>query len=113
MNIELVKLSRRYKAQFFDMMEEWTKDIAERNTNRSPRALFRNDFHNFDYYQKYFRRCGRYSSFVKCRLAAYRRAYRRRYPSEPAAQRIRDGNGCACVKGMQKTGNRAGTDDLR
>lgn len=50
MNIELVKLSRRYKAQFFDMMEEWTKDIAERNTNRSPRALFRNDFHDFDYY---------------------------------------------------------------
>jgi len=40
MNIELVKLSRRYKAQFFDMMEEWTKDIAERNTTRSPRALF-------------------------------------------------------------------------
>ena len=50
MNIELVKLSLRYKAQFFDMMEEWTKDIAERNTNRSLRALFRNDFHDFDYY---------------------------------------------------------------
>lgn len=32
------------------MMEEWTKDIAERHSNHSPHALFRNDFHNFDSY---------------------------------------------------------------
>lgn len=50
MNIELVKLSPEYKEQFFDMMTEWTEDIEKNHTNHSPWMIFRNDFHDFDYY---------------------------------------------------------------
>ena len=50
MNIELVKLSPEYKVQFFDMMTEWTEDIEKNHTNHSPWMIFRNDFHDFDYY---------------------------------------------------------------
>lgn len=50
MNIELVKLSTEYKEQFFDMMTEWTEDIEKNHTNHSPWMIFRNDFHDFDYY---------------------------------------------------------------
>lgn len=50
MNIKLVKLSYKYKEQLFDMLEEWKKDIEENRTNHSPYMIFRNDFHNFDYY---------------------------------------------------------------
>ncbi|MFC4805689.1 GNAT family N-acetyltransferase [Filifactor villosus] len=50
MNIRLVPLSCEYKDQLFDMLEEWKKDIEENKTNRSPSAIFREDFHNFDHY---------------------------------------------------------------
>ncbi|MDO4792734.1 MAG: GNAT family N-acetyltransferase [Filifactor alocis] len=50
MNIRLVPLSCEYKDQLFDMLEEWKKDIEENKTNRSPSAIFREDFHNFDRY---------------------------------------------------------------
>lgn len=50
MNIELVKLSPEYKVQFFDMMTEWTEDIEKNHTHHSPWMIFRNDFHDFDYY---------------------------------------------------------------
>lgn len=50
MNIKLVKLSYEYKTQLFDMLEEWTKDIAENHGNHSPWTIFRNDYHDFDYY---------------------------------------------------------------
>lgn len=50
MNIKLVKLAPEYKAQFMDMMEEWTTDIEKNNTNHSPWMIFRNDYHDFDYY---------------------------------------------------------------
>lgn len=50
MNIELVKLSHEYKDMFFDMMTEWTEDIEKNHTNTSPWMIFRNDFHDFDYY---------------------------------------------------------------
>ena len=45
-NIRLVKLSSDYKNQLFEMMDEWTK-VKE---NYSPHAIFKNDYHNFDYY---------------------------------------------------------------
>lgn len=46
MNIKLVKLSREYKTQLFDMMEEWL--AAEQHF--SPYAIRKNDYHDFDYY---------------------------------------------------------------
>ena len=50
MKLKLVKLTPVYKEQLFDMMEEWTQDIREHHTNTSPWMIFRNDFHDFDYY---------------------------------------------------------------
>ena len=50
MNIKLVKLSHQYKEQLFDMLTKWKKDIEENKSNCSPRMIFRNDFHDFDYY---------------------------------------------------------------
>ena len=45
-NIRLVKLSSDYKNQLFEMMDEWTKDKEA----YCPFAIFKNDYHNFDYY---------------------------------------------------------------
>ena len=50
MNIELVHLSQEYKEQLFDMLDEWTVDIEKNHTNHSPWMIFRNDYHDFDYY---------------------------------------------------------------
>lgn len=50
MNIELVKLTPEYKTQLFDMLTEWKEDIEQNHTNQSPWMIFRNDFHDFDYY---------------------------------------------------------------
>ena len=50
MNIELVKLTSEYQTQFSDMLTEWKADIEKNNTNHSPWAIFRNDFHDFDSY---------------------------------------------------------------
>lgn len=50
MNLQLVKLTHAYRQQLFDMLEEWKADIIKNNTNRSPWAIFRNDFHDFDFY---------------------------------------------------------------
>ena len=50
MNIKLVKLSYEYKDQLFEMLEEWKRDIEENHTNGSPWMIFRNDYHDFDYY---------------------------------------------------------------
>ena len=51
MNIELVKLSPEYKEQLLDMLTEWKADIEKNHTNRSPWAIFKNDFHDFEHYQ--------------------------------------------------------------
>lgn len=50
MNIELVKLTPEYKNQLFDMLSEWKKDIEINHTDSSPYMIFRNDYHDFDYY---------------------------------------------------------------
>ena len=50
MNIKLVKLAYEYKDQLFEMLEEWKRDIEENHTNGSPWMIFRNDYHDFDYY---------------------------------------------------------------
>ena len=46
--IKLVKLSLEYKNQLFEMMDEWSSVT----TSDSPWAIFKNDYHNFDYYLK-------------------------------------------------------------
>ena len=48
MNIELVKLTSEYQTQLSDMLTEWKADIEKNNTNHSPCAIFRYDFHEFD-----------------------------------------------------------------
>ena len=50
MNIELVRLTPQYREQLFEMLTEWKADIENNRTNPSPYAIFRNDFHDFDYY---------------------------------------------------------------
>ena len=50
MNIKLVKLTKEYKTQLFEMLDEWTADIKNNNGNNSPWAIFKNDYHDFDYY---------------------------------------------------------------
>ena len=45
--IRLVKLSVEYKAQLFEMLDEWS---VSGDTNHSPYAIFKNDYHDFDNY---------------------------------------------------------------
>ena len=50
MNLKLIKLTKEYEAQLGEMLEEWTADIEANHTNHSPWTIFRNDYHDFDYY---------------------------------------------------------------
>ena len=50
MNIELVKLTPEYKTQLFDMLTEWTAYMEVNHVDDSPWAIFKNDFHDFEYY---------------------------------------------------------------
>jgi len=50
MNLKLVKLTPEYKTQLVDMLEEWTAYNKANDTNHSPWAIFKNDYHDFDYY---------------------------------------------------------------
>lgn len=50
MNIKLVKLTKEYFPQLSEMIDEWKSDQEINQTNRSPWAIFKNDYHNFDYY---------------------------------------------------------------
>lgn len=52
MNIKLVKVSKEYEDDIKEMLEEWLADCRKYNTNRSPWAIFRNDYHDFDYYME-------------------------------------------------------------
>ena len=49
-NLRLIKLTRAYEAQLGEMIEEWQADQRANHTNGSPWAIFRNDYHDFDYY---------------------------------------------------------------
>ena len=51
MELKLVKGSYEYKEQIIDMLKEWI-DYNENHpeANTSPYAIFRNDYHDFDYY---------------------------------------------------------------
>ena len=49
-NIKLVKLSKEYKKQLEEMLDEWTEYNNTHETNHSPWAIFKNDYHDFDNY---------------------------------------------------------------
>lgn len=50
MNIKLIKLNRNYEKELGEMIDEWKYDIEVNHTNHSPWKIFKNDYHNFDYY---------------------------------------------------------------
>ena len=50
MNVKLMKLTREYYSQLSEMIDEWKLDHEVNHTNRSPWAIFKNDYHDFDYY---------------------------------------------------------------
>ena len=50
MNVQLIRLSKQYQEQLGEMIEEWKRDQELNHTNRSPWAIFRNDYHDFDRY---------------------------------------------------------------
>lgn len=52
MNIRLIKLTKEYYNQLAEMIDEWKLDQEINHTNHSPWAIFKNDYHNFDYYIK-------------------------------------------------------------
>ena len=50
MNVKLIKLTKEYYSQLSEMIEEWRLDQEINHTNHSPWAIFKNDYHDFDYY---------------------------------------------------------------
>ena len=50
MNVRLIKLTKEYYPQLSEMIDEWKADHEANQGNRSPWAIFKNDYHDFDYY---------------------------------------------------------------
>ena len=50
MNVKLIKLTKEYYPQLSEMIDEWRLDQEINHTNHSPWAIFKNDYHDFDYY---------------------------------------------------------------
>ena len=50
MNVKLIKLTKEYYSQLSAMIDEWRLDHEINQMNRSPWAIFKNDYHDFDYY---------------------------------------------------------------
>lgn len=50
MNLKLVKLTKEYQTELGEMIEEWKHDQELNHTNHSPWSIFKNDYHDFDYY---------------------------------------------------------------
>ena len=50
MNVKLIKLTKEYYLQLSEMIDEWKLDQEMNHTNHSPWAIFKNDYHDFDYY---------------------------------------------------------------
>lgn len=48
--IKLIKLTNKYQKHLEKMIDEWKYDQEVNHTNRSPWAIFKNDYHDFDYY---------------------------------------------------------------
>ena len=50
MSLKLIRLTKAYEKQLGEMIDEWKADQEANHTNRSPGAIFKNDYHDFDYY---------------------------------------------------------------
>ena len=50
MALKLIKLTKEYEKQLGEMIDEWKLDQEINHTNHSPWAIFKNDYHDFDYY---------------------------------------------------------------
>ena len=50
MSIRLIKLTKKYYYQLSEMIDEWKIDQELNHTNHSPWAIFKNDYHDFNYY---------------------------------------------------------------
>ena len=50
MNVKLIKLTKEYYQQLSEIIDEWKLDQEIKNTNHSPNAIFKNDYHDFDHY---------------------------------------------------------------
>jgi len=50
MGLKLVQLTKDDYSLLADMLEEWIYDQKVNHTNHSPWAIFKNDYHDFDYY---------------------------------------------------------------
>ena len=50
MNVKLIKVTKEYYLQLSEMIEEWKLDQEKNNANRSPWAIFKNDYRDFEYY---------------------------------------------------------------
>ena len=49
-NLTLIKLTKEYQKELGEMIDEWKLDQEINHTNHSPWAIFKNDYHDFDYY---------------------------------------------------------------
>ena len=50
MKVKLIKLTKEYEKQLGEMIDEWKLDQQVNHTDTSPYVIFKNDYHNFDYY---------------------------------------------------------------
>ena len=50
MGLKLIRLTKEYKNQLGEMLDEWRADQELNHTNHSPWAIFKNDYHDFNYY---------------------------------------------------------------
>ncbi|MBQ9544363.1 MAG: GNAT family N-acetyltransferase [Clostridia bacterium] len=50
MPLKLIKLTEKYKDRLIEMLDEWRADQEKNHTNRSPWAVFKNDWHDFEKY---------------------------------------------------------------
>lgn len=50
MGLKLIKLTERYRTQLGEMIDEWKHDQEVNHTNHSPWVIFKNDYHDFEYY---------------------------------------------------------------
>lgn len=50
MNLKLIKLTKEYKKELIEMIDEWKIDQEINHTNQSPYAIFKNSYDDFDYY---------------------------------------------------------------
>lgn len=50
MGLKLIKLNKAYEKQLGEMIDEWKADQERNHTNGSPWAIFKNDYHDFDFY---------------------------------------------------------------